>query len=351
MNKIEQFNIVWVSLTYECNNHCGWCYTASNLSERKLLFPEEMERETLDLILSLGVKKVILIGGEPTTHPDLPRVVREISEREVVVGLISNGRKLRDCSFVEELFDSGLTYATISVCGSNQETHDSVTGVPGSFYQTLEGIRQSCSEGLKVATNTVIAKNNINNLEEIVDLFVDGQVREMTFNVCGVCVSEESNNSQLIHPYDGVKAFERVYLYAKEKGVRAKLVTPMPLCFFSDDLREELKSQKRISGGPCQLVYGKNFAIEPTGDIIACTHLAHFPLLNIFNNGSVISKEEFLAKYNNPSGVPYQFRQKMSRYPSTKCDDDLCLESCSGGCPLYWTQFNPEKEILGIRNA
>jgi radical SAM protein with 4Fe4S-binding SPASM domain len=182
----------------------------------------------------------------------------------------------------------------------------------------------------------------------MVDLLKEEPIKEMTFNVCGICASEDSNNSYLINPFDAVKAFEEVYSYAKENGVKARLVTPMPFCFFDLKFLPELKGEHLISGGPCQLSSGKNFVIEYNGDVVPCNHLAHFPMTNIFRGNKLISKEEFIQIYNDPNKTPSQLREKMGRYPSKKCEEPSCTEPCSGGCPLYWIKFNPEKEIKGI---
>lgn len=60
-----------------------------------------------------------------------------------------------------------------------------------------------------------------------------------------------------------------------------------------------------------------------------------------------MSKEEFIRLYNDPDKEPVKFRHKMSFYPSKKCNRENCQEECSGGCPLYWTKFNPEEVIKG----
>ena len=317
MSFVKSFNTVWISLTYDCNNKCEWCYAASNLEKNNKIFPVEKEEGTIDFLSSLGVKKIILIGGEPTLYRNLGGLLEKIVNKEIKVGVISNGRKFSNRDFTKRIQKTGLDYLTISVCGPNAESHDSVTKIKGSFNQSINGIETAIEEGIHVATNTVIGRENVYALNEMVDLLKGQQIKEMTFNICGVCASEDSNNSYLINPQEAVKAFEGVYSYAKSNGIRAKLVTPMPLCFFDKELLPELKEKKLVSGGPCQLSSGKNFVIEYNGDIVPCTHLAHFPMTNIFNPNGIISTEEFIREYNNPNKIPYQLREKIRRYPST----------------------------------
>src|SRR3989338_9841608 len=74
-----------------------------------------------------------------------------------------------------------------------------------------------------------------------------------------------------------------------------------------------------------------------------CTHFSGFALMNIFSEGNVVSKYEFLKRYNSEVGSI--FREKMARFPSNKCDG--CNENCTGGCPIYWKRYNPDKEVKG----
>jgi len=66
---IDRFNVVWLALTYNCNNKCVWCYSSSD---------EEIPRESLEekkiipivtFLKQLGIKRTILIGGEPSIYP------------------------------------------------------------------------------------------------------------------------------------------------------------------------------------------------------------------------------------------------------------------------------------------
>ncbi len=346
MDIIQNLNTVWISLTYNCNNRCRWCYAGSNIRDNpKENIPFNRCNEVIDFLSEMDTKKIILIGGEPTIYPQLEGIISKIKSKNIRVGVISNGRRFKDLQFSEYIKRSGLDYLTVSITHPDSYEHDKITRVSGSFYETIEGIKTATEKGIKVASNTVIAKENKDRLEEMVDLLEGFGLEEMTFNICGVCLSNEANNSQLLGLEKAVKVFERVYLYAKSKDIRARLITPMPLCLFDDDLLPELKRRRIVSGGPCQLMYGRNLVIEPGGDIVPCTHLAHFPLMNLFPKGKILSKKEFIKEYNKRGDLPLKFRESIRRFPSKKCEE--CYEPCTGGCPLYWTRFDPEKEIKG----
>ena len=345
MMKNINFNTIWLALTYNCNNKCNWCYANSNNLTQRQVFPEQYKDGTIGLLKSLGIKRTILIGGEPTIYPNLFGIIKEISDSGISIGLVSNGRRLSDYHFAQGLKDSGLKAMSISFGSYSREIQDELTGINGSFDEAMNGLKNALSVGLKVSSNTVITRDNLGDLEKIVDVF-GNKVDTMTWNFCGVCLSEDSNNDSVLSPRETAKAIQRVYDYTKKKEVKMKVVTPMPFCVFDKNYLEAFKKEGIISGGPCQLAHGKNFVIEYNGNVIPCTHFNGFPMMNLFDNGKVISKEKFLEEYFNPNGLSYKFRKTISRFPSEKCEDRNCQEPCTGGCPLIYKLFKPEEVII-----
>ena len=133
------FNTVWFPLQYGCNNKCSWCYAPQEItSSKEKRFDDKKEKEFTNLISDLDVKKTILIGGEPSTYPNLERIIKRISDKGILVSMVTNGRKLSDYSFVQRLGDAGLNSLTVSIEGSNPRIHDGTTKVNGSFYETLQ---------------------------------------------------------------------------------------------------------------------------------------------------------------------------------------------------------------------
>ncbi len=341
----KKFNTTWLALTYNCNNSCKWCYANSNNIKEKQELDSKHEQGIIDLFQDLGVKRTILIGGEPTIYKNLFGLLNKFNSTNIDVGLVSNGRKLKDYSFARGLKEHGLKGISISFGSYCPEIHDELTGVKGSFNESISGLENARNAGINVSSNTVINKNNVNDLEKIIDVF-GNKVNSMTWNFCGVCLSEDGNNNSILNPRETAKAFQRVYDYSEKRGIKTKLVTPMPLCVFDENYLKMFKEKGIVSGGPCQLSHGKNFVVEYNGNILPCTHFSGFPMMNIFKKNKVISGEEFLEEYLDHEKTPFKFRQIVSRLPSEKCDDSSCKEPCTGGCPLIWKIFKPEEVII-----
>jgi len=341
----KRFGTAWIALTYDCNNRCRWCYADANNSHNRKDISHEYLSDIVDFLKKLGVKKTVLIGGEPTVYPFVKDVSRELSEKYLGFGMVSNGRRFSNIDFAQSMRSSGLRYVTISFCGSDAQSHDELTQIGGSFDQAINGLRNASSAGISVSTNLVINRATIGQLEEFVDNFAKEPIESMGFNICGPCVKDDANNDYLISPKEGAMAFERIFYYSKKRSIKSKLVTPTPLCFFSEDFRSLPEFRKIVSSGPCQMATGRNFVIDSNLDIVPCTHLTGFPMFSLLNsNGAIITPEEFISKMQDPNGDARKLRDKMNHYPSIKCND-CSSNNCSGGCPLYWINSNPEVEI------
>lgn len=343
---MTEFNTVWFPLLYECNNKCSWCYAPSEItSSKEKRFNSEKEDEFIELVEGLNVKKIILIGGEPSIYTNLERIIGKISRKGIRVSMVTNGRKLSDYNFVQKIGEAGLTSLTVSVEGSSSEIHDSITKINGSFYQTLKGIDNSLRYGFPTCTETTICKENKKDLEGIVNLLEEKDLSHRLFNICGPCVSNLEDSSHIIPLSEGAKLFERVYESAKMKNVR--LVTPVPVCNFDNLLYKEMKENKAISHG-CHILFGTNLVLDANGDVLPCVHFSNYPIFNVYEKGKVISPERFRELWEDPKETNQKFRQILRRYPSKKCSEGGCWNPCTGGCSVFWLKYNPEKEIRGL---
>lgn len=126
------------------------------------------------------------------------------------------------------------------------------------------------------------------------------------------------------------------------RDLRVRLITPAPQCYFDQDLLKDLRTE-RATHGSCGIYNGSGVVLDYNGDILPCTHFAGLPLMNVFEEG-ISTREDFVTAWTDPSRVPAQFREEISRFPSDDCGGDYC-QSCTGGCPLFWVgeEFDNEK--------
>jgi hypothetical protein len=122
----------------------------------------------------LGFDEVVISGGEPTIRNDIPAIAaaaRNLGYKSIV--LQTNGRRLNDVHFSEQLINSGITRFLVSLHGSTSAQHDNQTCISGSFDQAIDGIKNinHLSDGFaRVGIHSVILPSNYKSLSEMVDL-------------------------------------------------------------------------------------------------------------------------------------------------------------------------------------
>ena len=135
---VEKFNVAWISLTYNCNNRCNWCYALSNLNENhKKTLKKEHEKPIVKLLSLLDIKRVILIGGEPTIYSNLSKIVEKLTDKGIVTGMVSNGRKLRDISLEDPSYLEWITRSDFSI----EVKEIAIKAINGEFPEASEPLQ------------------------------------------------------------------------------------------------------------------------------------------------------------------------------------------------------------------
>jgi MoaA/NifB/PqqE/SkfB family radical SAM enzyme len=155
-----------VFVGYRCNNACVFCAQGA-LRERT---PEADAAEIAAAIEAIAPgEAVAFVGGEPTLSEALPDWVRAARERRAGrVVVQTNGRRLAVAGYAESLAEAGVSSLDVSLVGSTEAMHDYHTNVPGSFRQTVAGLRRARAAGLPFSLNVVITRSNFRHLVEIV---------------------------------------------------------------------------------------------------------------------------------------------------------------------------------------
>ena len=167
----------WVRISRTCNNRCSFCLD-SDVQDGTFVPREEVEAE-IRRGVEEGAVRLILSGGEATIHPDfldLVRLGKELGYGHVQT--ITNGRMFAYADFTRRAVKAGLDEVTFSLHGHTPELSDELTGVPGSFVQTVAGIRNVVATGIVVSGDVVVSRRNVRHLRSVLDLFITLGIRE-----------------------------------------------------------------------------------------------------------------------------------------------------------------------------
>ena len=140
---------VFFHILTRCNLRCSHCYINPEQHGS-----ETLPFETISAWLNLFVSKtrdanLILLGGEPTLHPDLARIIK--AARRMGYGSITvdtNGYLFHD--ILTKIAPKDLDFISFSLDGATPVTNDAIRG-SGCYENCVSGIRQAVQKGFKTS--------------------------------------------------------------------------------------------------------------------------------------------------------------------------------------------------------
>lgn len=163
-----------IYMTGHCNSNCIMCPVSDRERRDDGGLPDDWLKELLEM-LPEDLVHIVVTGGEPTLRLKLfLYVMHRLAERypHIETLLLSNGRSFASQALVKELvsFCPQHLCVAIPLHGDTAELHDSITRSPGSFHQTLLGLRHLMSEGIAIELRVVVSRLNCSRMMEIARL-------------------------------------------------------------------------------------------------------------------------------------------------------------------------------------
>lgn len=155
------------NLTYACPLNCLHCYSRGRDTSQQLVLSEKLA--IADNIVESGVFFVNFGGGEPLCDADLLPVIQRLSNHGVYVNVSTSGCFV-DQERADALVTAGLCGIIVSLDGADPAVHDRIRNYPGAFYGAIECIRLFVERSTKVTLSTVITKENLYHMDEILRL-------------------------------------------------------------------------------------------------------------------------------------------------------------------------------------
>jgi MoaA/NifB/PqqE/SkfB family radical SAM enzyme len=179
-----------------CNLACGYCSEYDKTSEP---VPAELLEKRLEKLKALGTFGISLTGGEPTMHPDLPRLIRKCRDLNFFrTGMISNGFFLQP-KLIEALNEAGLQEMQISIDGVQR--NETTEKVLNNLKKRLHSLRDHAR--FRVTVSGVIGAAPAEEAEEVVSF-----ARGLGFTPRVLLVHDQQGQLKL--KPEEVKAFERI---------------------------------------------------------------------------------------------------------------------------------------------
>ncbi|MFP4225847.1 MAG: radical SAM protein [Desulfobacterales bacterium] len=267
MNKTVAFakhsvNVFFHILT-QCNLNCRHCYinpaqhgsdilSLDTITQWLNLFPDENRQANL-----------ILLGGEPTLHPQLDRII--LAARQMGYGSITidtNGYLFHD--ILNKVTPSDVDFISFSLDGATPATNDAIRG-NGCYDTCLTGIRAAVARGFKTSLIYTVSNENIGELVMMPPLLEALCVSRFFIQVIGIRgKSAGSGKDQLqVDRETWLELIPRV----AEKVASAGITVTYPKVFLSPEEPFECAGQ-----------LAENYFIFPNGRVYRCPLCEDYPL-------------------------------------------------------------------------
>jgi radical SAM protein with 4Fe4S-binding SPASM domain len=157
-----------IEVTPYCNMKCAHCYVTHCNWQGSILNREEVFR-ILDEITEEGCIWLLFTGGEPLLRDDFIDIYTYAKKKGIFTIIFTNGTLITP-EIARYFHDCPPRLVEISIYGATKSTHDSITGVPGSFERCLKGIELLLEQGIRLKLKTMVLSLNKHEYWEMKEL-------------------------------------------------------------------------------------------------------------------------------------------------------------------------------------
>jgi AdoMet-dependent heme synthase len=221
---IKQYTprLIFWEVTKGCNLRCIHCRATATELMSPADLPTDKALNIISQIADFGSPILVLSGGEPLYRHDIFQLAEYATGRGLRTALATNGTLVTK-DVAKKIKQAGIKRVSISLDGSDADTHDSFRGIPGAFDAAVYGMRNLQALGVSVQINTTIARHNAHQLPAVLDLARSlGADALHTFLLvpvgCGVDIAAE----QMVAPEEYERMLNWFYDQSLQGGIELK---------------------------------------------------------------------------------------------------------------------------------
>ena len=243
-------------VTESCNLRCKYCYISAGESNVQAA-PTQQIFHMIDLLNTIGIKKLIIGGGEPLVREDIFDILDRSTAR-MPTHLLTNGTLINEKT-AQKLALSGIDGVGISLDSPMPKVHDELRD--GSFNATINGIKLCVKEGFDVDIGVCVTTKNFGYALDLIRFAENIGATSITFEGLNP-VGRGKNCANLALTAKQTDTFlQTIYEILRDIKPNIKIIMFYP---------QWVRWSKDATG--CEI--GKSFfGLRPNGDILPCTNL------------------------------------------------------------------------------
>jgi len=240
-------NIGYIQVVRHCNHFCGFCSNPTT--------PYVHTFDTMKVLVDDFVRRqyfgVILTGGEPTLHPELPRIAAYASAQGLHVRMITNGTRLADPEFARAVAEAGVKIVHVSVYSVRPEVEEVLRGTPDTLEKAFAAVRHAHENGIEININCVINKLNADHLHENIEYWIREHpyIRHFVWNNLDPSMGRAEVNQAKFTPRlaDFEVSLQKALQRLQSTG-RTFRVEKVPLCYMTEFAWASTETRKIVKG-------------------------------------------------------------------------------------------------------
>ena len=301
-----------------CNCRCQMC-DIWKTGTRQEITAEQLERWLPDFE-KLGVRWVVLSGGEPLMHSDLFALCALLRRRGIRITLLTSGLLLE--RFAQKVV-TWVDDVIVSIDGPS-ELHDRIRGTPGGFAKISHGV-QAIRSLMPVSARTTVQRENHARLVETAQAARDLKLRSISFLAADVTSDafnrpdhwDTTRQSEIALSAEQIPVLELELNKLKEEFGSFVLESPEKLRRIADHFRAHLGECEPVA--PVCNAPWLSAVVESDGTMRPC--FFHQSIGRIGNG-------EFLAVLNSPQAAA--FRSSLDIAANPVCRRCVCSLRSAG---------------------
>ena len=164
--RVSKISNLIVEVTERCNSRCQacqyWSIGKEDVDVKDVL-------AVVDRLQPLGLKNIMLTGGEPFLHPEFGLLLAELARKSFSVHVVTNG--LFIAAAPDEVVEAVSTW-TISLDAVERLQYREIRGIDGYDY-VMRGILRLVTQGCKVRLTCLIQHRNACEVANVVQWSLD----------------------------------------------------------------------------------------------------------------------------------------------------------------------------------
>ena len=170
MNKVTLF----FKITYLCNDSCPFCLVYNHRQRGvPVLSFDDIVRNTRYFLKKYDISRIVVTGGEPSTHPDFFKILKYFRSKTIPVNLITNAVNFSSEKFLlktkKTLFNDSQDINIISFSLNDYPRDNNTKNI---LTKRVKGIANLAKSGIPCAGIVTIFKDNVKKIDRIVEFII-----------------------------------------------------------------------------------------------------------------------------------------------------------------------------------